>query len=58
MGLTYFLNEEYALFLEIELHNGPGKFNGGNYVYGSGYQYASNNLIGLGIKYKFKTYKK
>jgi hypothetical protein len=58
MGLTYFLNEEYALFLEIELHNGPVKFNGGNYVYGSGNQYASNNLIGLGIKYKFKTYKK
>lgn len=58
MGLSYFLNDKYALFLESELHHGPVKFNGGYKGYGPGYLYASNHLIGVGVKYKFTNFTK
>lgn len=59
-GVTYFINDKYAIFAEIENHLGAAKFqsNDGWNFGGTGKRFASNHLIGVGVKYKFKNFTK
>lgn len=56
-GFTYFLNQKYALFIESEFHMGTSKYNSGSGLFGNGDRYASNQLLSIGVKYNFKSFK-
>lgn len=60
LGFTYYINDNYALFFESEYHRGGIKYQStfGWQVFDDGKRYASNQLFGLGVKYKFKNFKK
>jgi len=57
IGFTYFLNDKYSIFAETEYHAGSTKYNSGESWLGNGDRQASNQLLSLGIKYKFKSFK-